>query len=100
MYDHSLTDLKQLKQFWERFKIPLPDGAMEWINTRLAQGSEKLSQKDQEKIAYFICYAHLQGPEVLQADYFKVVNDIAPKIVYAYQFDQDVERLLTTPKDE
>ena len=96
----TIDDLKNLVKFWDHFKIPLPDGAMDWINTKLAEPSPTLSRDEKLEVQYFVAYGQCSGADVFADDIFAKPIENSQKIVYERQFEKDLNKIIEVAENE
>lgn len=91
----TIQDLRDLKKFWDNYKVKLPNGAYEWINNKLNDKNDSLTDNDKLRIQYYIAYGHCANIDIFKESIFKQVKENSKSIVYFHQFEQDVEEILT-----
>lgn len=96
----TMEDLRNVKKFWDHYKIPIRSEDLAWVDEKLQSKDETLSFDDKKKIQFMIAYGHCTDTEVFKDEVFNKTNENSKKIVYEYQFNEDIERVLSGSDDE
>ena len=91
----TMEDLRNVKKFWDHYKIPIREEDMAWVDQKLNSKDETLSLPDKKRIQFLIAFGHCTDTEVFKDEVFNKTNENSKKIVYNYQFNEDVDDMLT-----
>lgn len=90
----TMEDLRNVKKFWDHYKIPIRKEDMDWVDKKLDSKNENLSLPDKKRIQFLIAFGHCTNTEVFKDEVFNKTNENSKKIVYEYQFNEDVDNML------
>ena len=97
----TIDDLRNLKKFWDHFKVPLPEGAYPWIEAKLGEEDPELTYDEKLKVQFYIAYGHCaDNVEVFKDAIFEKANANSEKIVFERQFEIDLDKTLREPDPE
>lgn len=90
----TMEDLRNVKKFWDHYKIPIHKKGMDWVDAKLSGEDQSLSLKDKQYVQYLIAFGHCTPTEVFKDEVFTKTNENSKKIVYKFQFDEDMDNML------
>lgn len=90
----TIEDLRNVKKFWDHYKIELRQVDLDWVDKRLADDNQTLSIQDKKRIQFCIAYGHCTDTDVFKDEVFDKTNENSKKIVFEYQFNEDVDNML------
>lgn len=96
----TMEDLRNVKKFWDHYKIPIRAKDMEWVDSKLSSKSDVLNYEDKKRIQFLIAFGHCSDTEVFKDEVFDKTNENSKKIVYEYQFNEDLHTALTDESGE
>ena len=91
----TMEDLRNVKKFWDHYKIPIRPDDIKWVEGLLSRQDTTLTLDEKKRIQFLIAFGHCTDTEVFKDDVFAKTNENSKKIVYEYQFNEDVEKMLT-----
>jgi len=91
----TMEDLRNVKKFWDHYKIPIREEDLAWVNQKINTKDETLSFQDKKRIQFLIAFGHCTDTEVFRDEVFNKTNENSKKIVYNYQFNEDLTIALT-----
>jgi hypothetical protein len=91
----TMEDLRNVKKFWDHYKIPIREDDLKWVGELLNRKDDSLSIDEKKRIQFLIAFGHCTDTEVFKDDVFTKTNENSKKIVYEYQFNEDVDKMLT-----
>ena len=95
----TMDDLRNVKRFWDHYKIPIRPEDMKWVEDKLNSTDTLLSYQDKKRVQFLIAFGHCTDTEVFKDEVFKKTNENSKKIVYEYQFNEDVENILAQEEE-
>ena len=91
----TMEDLRNVKKFWDHYKIPIRKEDLEWVDKKINAANGTLSFQDKMRVQFLIAFGHCTGTEVFEDEVFNKTNENSKKIVYDYQFNEDLMSTLT-----
>ena len=91
----TMEDLRNVKKFWDHYKIPIRAEDLAWVDEKINAKDDTLSFQDKKRIQFLIAYGHCTDTEVFKDEVFNKTNENSKKIVYKYQFNEDLTTALT-----
>lgn len=91
----TMEDLRNVKKFWDHYKIPIRPDDIKWVEGLLSRQDTTLTLDEKKRIQFLIAFGHCTDTEVFKDEVFLKTNENSKKIVYEYQFNEDVEKMLT-----
>lgn len=91
----TMEDLRNVKKFWDHYKIPIRKEDLDWVDKKINAKDETLSLQDKKRVQFLIAFGHCTDTEVFKDEVFNKTNENSKKIVYDYQFNEDLTTALT-----
>lgn len=96
----TMDDLRNVKKFWDHYKIPIRKGDLAWVEEKISEKDGVLSLDDKKRVQFLIAFGHCTETEVFKDEVFNKTNENSKKIVYDYQFNEDLMTTLTDDDGE